>query len=285
MAAETWDCPTCGQPRHTRYCGECGERALHRHDLTLVGLGEEAIEAVAHVDGRVFRTARALLLQPGDLTLAYVRGQRKPFLGPLQTFLIANVIFFAFLSAIHSNVFANTLDSHMQRQYYKGLATRLVTARVASLGTTVAAFAEAFDHAVKVNAKSLIVLMTPPFAAGSALLFWRRRRPFVTHVTFALHFYAFFLLEFCIAGPAISLALAAVRLLGVRFPATVVDGIMLWSLIAWAASYVAVAAGRVYEVRGVWRLAGAAALALVAGLTIVGYRFVVFLITLYTTSA
>ena len=39
MTAETWTCPTCAQPCRERFCANCGERALHPHDLTLFGLG------------------------------------------------------------------------------------------------------------------------------------------------------------------------------------------------------------------------------------------------------
>ena len=37
---------------------------------------------------------QSLITQPGLLTDAYVRGRRKPYLAPLQVFLIANLVFF-----------------------------------------------------------------------------------------------------------------------------------------------------------------------------------------------
>src|SRR4249919_903198 len=94
LTAETWTCPTCAQPCQSRYCPECGERAPRPHDLSLAGFAEHAVEEVAHVDGRVLRTFRALLTRPGVLTESYVIGRRKPLLGPLQVFLIANLLFF-----------------------------------------------------------------------------------------------------------------------------------------------------------------------------------------------
>src|SRR5207245_2444814 len=100
-----WTCPTCGVARRSTFCPDCGERAMRPHDLTLVGLGEQAIEAVAHVDGRLFATFRTLVTRPGVLTESYLRGQRRPYYSPLQTFLVANLIFFAFQSVFHANVF------------------------------------------------------------------------------------------------------------------------------------------------------------------------------------
>lgn len=285
LTAETWTCPTCAEPRQSRYCPECGERAPHPHDLSLAGFAEHVVEEFAHVDGRVFRTFRSLLTRPGELTASYVSGRRKPILGPLQVFLIANLIFFGFQSLFHASVFSSPLQSQLHNQFYKGLATRLVAARLEALDTTEEAFAPAFDHAVAVNAKSLIIVMTPPFALLAALLFFTSHRPFVTHVVFAIHFYAFWMLSFCVVGVAVGLLLVAfMSVSGIRLAPTAMDAIVTYALTACAGAYLAAAAGRVYGARGLGRLAKAIVLAVASSVTIIGYRFVVFLITLYTTT-
>ena len=284
IAVETWTCPTCARPCRARYCADCGERALHAHDLTVFGLAEQAVEAVAHVDGRVFQTFRSLMMHPGLLTESYVRGQRKPFLGPLQVFLIANLIFFGFQSLFRANVFSNPLESQLHNQYYKTLAQRLVGARVEALHTTQELYAPAFDHAVKVNAKSLIILMTPPIAILASLLFYSRRRPFVTHVVFAIHFYAFWLIVFCVLTPILGLAIVAyMSASGTRLSPSTMDVLVSYVLVSCAAAYLFMAAGRAYDGRGVGRTVKVFILAVAGALTVIGYRFVVFLITLYTT--
>jgi hypothetical protein len=70
-------CPTCGAAASTAYCGACGEKRLGHHHLTLVGILAHAGESLFHVDGRVFRSLRTLLLRPGILTAACLRGARK----------------------------------------------------------------------------------------------------------------------------------------------------------------------------------------------------------------
>ena len=72
-------------------------------------------------------------------------------------------------------MFSSPLESQLHQQFYKRLAGRLVAARLEALHTTEEEFARAFDHAVVVNAKSLIILMTPPLALRAALLFYPRR--------------------------------------------------------------------------------------------------------------
>jgi hypothetical protein len=282
----TWTCPTCDRPRQEEYCGQCGERALHRHDLTLLGLVEQAVEAVAHVDGRVFRTFTLLMRRPGQLTAAYIRGQRKPLLGPLQVFLIANLVFFALQSAFHANVFSTPLQSQLTRQFYRATAVRMTDTRLGALHETQQEFAPAFDHAVAVNAKSLIILMTPPLALLTALLFARRGRPFVTHIVFAIHFYAFWLIAFCVVAPVLGLVLVVfMQASGVRLSSGQMDATVSWLLFGIAAAYLYLAARRVYAGGAFGRVLKVAALAVTTALTVIAYRFVVFAITLYTTTS
>src|SRR4051812_20757375 len=90
---DSWVCPTCARRSTSRYCGACGERHRTPHDLTLAALLGEWLESLTNTDGRVFRTFAALL-RPGELTAAYLRGERNRYVGPIQVFLIANVVFF-----------------------------------------------------------------------------------------------------------------------------------------------------------------------------------------------
>lgn len=60
-------------------------------------------------------------------------------------------------------------------------------------------YAPIFNRAVILHAKSLILLMTLPFALLLPLIFLRERRPFMTHVVFSLRLYAFLFLLFCVA--------------------------------------------------------------------------------------
>ena len=87
-------CATCGSEVSSKYCPTCGERRLETNDLAFRHLIEQAIETVSNTDGRVFRGVRDLALRPGVLTASHIQGRRKPYIGPLQLFLIANVLFF-----------------------------------------------------------------------------------------------------------------------------------------------------------------------------------------------
>jgi hypothetical protein len=51
-----------------------GERWFHPHDLTFRHLLEQLLESLVHFDGRLLRTVRVLVAQPGRLTVDFLRG-------------------------------------------------------------------------------------------------------------------------------------------------------------------------------------------------------------------
>jgi len=275
-----WTCPSCRGVVATAYCPDCGERPLRPQELTLHGLAGQAFEALTDVDGRLLRSVRALLLQPGSLTLAYGEGRRKPFIGPFQLFLLANVVFFAVQSLTHTRVFSSSLDSHLHHQDWSALAQELVGHRLAAANTTLDRFAPLFDRAVVLHAKSLVIAMAVPFALLLPIVFLGRRRPFSIHVVFSLHLYAFLLLLFCVA-----LGIAAVDVFfgGGGLASARIDNVLTGLILVGSTVYLYLASGRVYGVAGWSRIARSLLLALAVGVIVVGYRFAIFVVTLYTT--
>jgi len=277
---EPWTCPSCNVTVSTPFCPACGERALQTRDLTLRGLVNQVVEAFTNVDGRLIRSLRCLVNRPGVLTLAHLQGQRQPYIKPFQLFLIANALFFAVQSMTEVRIFSTSLDSHLHGQDWSALAQEWVAQRLETLQTTLDRYAPIFDQAVALNAKSLIILMVLPFSLVLPVVFNRSQRPFVTHVVFSLHFYAFLLLLFCAA-----LAIAAVDVLfgGAGLKSSAMDNILSLLNVAACAIYLYFATGMVYDERGGWRIFKTAVLTVaVAGIAL-GYRFVLMPITLYTT--
>lgn len=278
---EPWNCPGCNAAVTTRFCPACGERALPAHELTLRGLAHQVLEALTNIDSRLIRSLRCLVNRPGSLTVAYLQGRRQYYIKPFQLFLIANALFFAVQSMTDARIFSTSLDSHLHGQDWSDLAQSWVTQRLESLPTTLERLAPVFDQAVALNAKSLIILMALPFSLLLPVVFRSSRRPFAAHVAFSLHFYSFLLLLFCAA-----LAIAAVDVLfgGSGLKSSAMDNILSLLNIAACATYLFFATGTVYGERGGWRIFKTAALtAAVAGI-VLGYRFVLLPITLYTTS-
>lgn len=277
---KTWICPTCRLPRTAPYCPTCGEEPLAPRDLTLRGLAEKLLHAATSVDARTVRTAWKLLRHPGQLTLAWTGGVRRAYVAPFQLFLLANVLFFAIQWMTGENVFSSSLESHLHHQDWSDLAQSLLAQRLGATHTSLAEYEPVFDRAVVLNAKSLILLMTAPFALLLPVLFLRQRRPFMVHVVFSLHLYTFLLLLFCVA----LLTAKASALLGFGgLDIPMVDNVLSAANLSVCTAYIYLAIGTVYGAQGVPRVTKAILLAIAVAAIVLAYRFVLFVITLYLT--
>src|SRR3954467_12962138 len=86
-------CVGCGSAVTGRYCADCGEHT-EPHDYSMTHLVTEVLETTAHLDGRVFTSFRSLLTRPGQLTGDFLAGKRKSQVGPVQMFVLCNVLYF-----------------------------------------------------------------------------------------------------------------------------------------------------------------------------------------------
>jgi len=279
-SVEPWTCPSCRETVTSAFCPGCGERPLSPPDFTLKGLLAQLVKVVGGIDGRLLRSLRLLLAAPGALTMAYVEGRRKPYVGPFQIFFLANFAFFVAQSLTHTKIFSSSLDSHLHHQDWSDWAQQLVAQRLQSKNETLAHFAPLFDQAVILNAKSLVILMVVPFAALLPMLFYGSRKPFAVHMAFALHFYTFLLLLFCAALGIVGID---VLLGGKGLESRTMDNVMTGINLAICAGYLALAIGKVYASAPLLRTVQVVVLTLAVGAIVLGYRFAIFLITLYTT--
>ena len=250
------------------------------HELTLRGLFHQVFEAFTNIDGRLIRSFRCLVSRPGLLTVAYLRGLRRPYIGPVSLFLVTNVLFFATESLTGGTVFSTPLDSHLRTQPWSPLAQVLVANRLEVLHTTMDLYAPRFDAAVALHARSLILLMALSFSVLPAIVFRRGRHPIAAHTVFALHLYAFLLLLFCVAT-----TMPAVNLLhgGARSTSENLDHVLSIGLMVACAVYLYFAIGRVYGGAGAGNAVRATGLTVGMSAIVLGYRFVLLLITLYST--
>lgn len=280
-ASETWTCPTCRRTIATPYCPSCGERSRSSGELTLRGLLGQAFEAITNIDGKLLRSFRDLVMRPGALTVAYVEGRRRPYLGPVALFLVVNVLFFAVESLTHGLVFSTTLQSHMTNQPWSVPATAIITKRLAAAGVSMAAYGPRFDAQIALHARSMILLMVVAFVPLPALVLRRHRRPFAVHAVFSLHLYAFMLLLLSAGNliPAAGLPFGYERSASASL-----DAILSITLLVACGWYLDVSIGRVYG-GGRWsRLAAATALSVGVGAIVLAYRLALLAITLSTTT-
>lgn len=87
-------CTNCGTPLHGPWCSACGEKQPDATDWSLAGLAHEAVNALANVDGTLWRIIVTLVRRPGMLTAEYFGGRKSRYVRPLSLFIAINVAFF-----------------------------------------------------------------------------------------------------------------------------------------------------------------------------------------------
>ncbi len=278
-ATETWACPTCSTSISTPFCASCGERQPHPNELTLKGLLTQAFDAFTSYDARLLLTLRRLLGSPGMLSLMYLQGSRKPYIGPFALFLLANVLFVGMEAVTGSNIFATPLAEQITSQPWDSYAQEWVASRLDTLGTTMEAYAPLYDRAIANHAQSFIILMVLPFAFLPALIFANKRLPFAAHMAFSLHFHTFMLV---LLSAALALIWLDVQLGGPGLASQWLDNAMAVTSLLVCAVYMYSAVEAVYEAQNLERLGKSLLLTLSMVGVFFGYRFALFVLTLYT---
>jgi hypothetical protein len=205
-------CPSCGHPRPDRYCGRCGERATAPDELTfssfIRSLGEEFLpflesqdeQPLTRIGGRVYRTVYTLLRWPGRLTADYAAGRRRPYLKPIQVYLLITLIFFLF----GHNFFQYGLGEYEYVPFF-GETAQAVSDAAAARDLSLEEYRALFDERVETHKKGMIALVVPFFALGLLPLY--RRQPFGKHLIFAIHYFAIVLLFMLLLVRVIALLL------------------------------------------------------------------------------
>lgn len=195
-----WVCITCGKEAFDNFCARCGEKRHDDHDFSLKHVLAEAVETFFHVDSKIFVTLKTLVTAPGKLTADFFIGRRKPYMSPLQTFFVCNLLFFILQPLTGLEILAPPLRAFESNDFIGKTATRLVDRRLTKehLSRTnpeqFKEFTERFDRLAHLQAKSLILVLAPMLAVALAILNFGRRRYFSEHIIFSLHAYAWWLL-------------------------------------------------------------------------------------------
>jgi hypothetical protein len=267
----------------------------------LRALGEELWDAFSPVDGRIARTLWALVRRPGELTVAYMRGERLPYVPPLRLFLLVNVLFFLHASVMHTHALDTPLRVHMHETEHARIATRLVTQKLGRLAAQwtaqhhraptkpeldalVESYGRRFNENSTTQAKSLVIAMVPMFALLVTALEWRRRRYALQDLVFSLHAMTMILLVFVVGvwlvAVPIALMIALARLHPTDHQQDIIYSAAMMCLFAlWARA----ALRRAYADGPAASIAKAVAVSAGFAVVLFAYRALLFFTVFYTT--
>lgn len=230
-------CRNCGEKLEGKYCHHCGQKVAHHHDYSVKAFVGHAFHHLTHFDFKVFRTLPAVIFRPGLVTYDYLTGRQASYVGPVQLFIIANLLFFLLKAG---GLFHYTLEM------YRGNATTaaLIDESIARLGVGSEVYRAMFDTSMHFQQKSYIIILIPVFALLMKLLYARSKRYYVEHLIFSFHFFSFYLL-FLLVIPIILYTIdAVVSLFGASLRG---DDVAIFAVIMpVTALYLAIALKRVY---------------------------------------
>jgi hypothetical protein len=206
--AAAGSCRNCEAPLSGRFCAACGQPASSTHDYSIRHFAEHALHEVTHFDNKLFRTLKPLLFRPGYLTLAFFEGKQQRYMKPLALFVFVNFLFFLFKN---QGLFHYTLQS-----FENGYFGVYLKEQIAASGLSPEVFAAKFNTSMKYQQKGYLIFLVPMLALGLQLLYLPRKRYFVEHLVFSLHFFAFFPI-YLTALPLLLMGLAyGLSALGIR---------------------------------------------------------------------
>lgn len=244
-ALEPSRCLNCGAPVAGRHCAACGQ-AGDIHVLSMREVAGDITHSLLHLDSRVWRTLKLLVLKPGVLTREFIAGRHQSYLPPFRLYLAISLLFFALSTLLPDTGPTRASDKGETVIAPAGEPGADVRKELAQAGVDPATIelmtsgeqggcklsinvpllgwlqeparracerikadggARLFEHFADTAPKLMFVFL-PLMAAVALLFYWRPRRLYAEHLVLFLHSHAFMFV--LLAAISILNAIAAV---------------------------------------------------------------------------
>ncbi|HEV7238091.1 MAG TPA: DUF3667 domain-containing protein [Thermoanaerobaculia bacterium] len=228
-------CLNCDTRLHGKFCHTCGQKATSA-SVGLHDFVHEATHEFLHLDGKILRTLKLLVLKPGQLTVEFLEGRRARYVSPLRVYLTFSLIFFT-LAAI----LPRGLDGAIKVKRTTGLKGDTEFERRLNTGLSkTEQNTDLIGNAVLKHLPKVMFGLMPVFALIIWLFYRKQQRFYIPHLYYSVHFHAFAFLVMSVY--------VLVNRIGVPKPAAAV-------LILTVIPYHFIALRRVYGGSRAWTLA------------------------------
>jgi hypothetical protein len=180
-------CASCGASLgEGRYCPQCGEAVVHQGDLSFGHLTHDFVHEFTHLDGKIWRTLKALLLTPGKLTKEYWEGRRGLWVRPLRLYLVISALQLLLAPTSSGPLGIRVwVYAGLNGEPAYAIGAKPVNNRPAEL------IKEDLSHRIQTVYLWIRYLSLGVFAAASYLVYRKQQAFYGAHVIFGLHFYSF----------------------------------------------------------------------------------------------
>jgi len=211
-------CVSCREPLTGAYCSQCGEQTIEpehmtiRHFVTTI-----VVHEILDFDGKIWRTLLQLLRHPGLLTEEYCHGRRQLYMRPVRLLLTA-IIIYALLTrgGLQASLFVGpvalsiaptsvpegeSVNDTVARIDRFGMLTRILTQRQQAGALTSETARDRFHGQLERFVEPLSFTNVFLLALVLYAIFHRRRRLFLEHAAFSMHFVSFVLFSSLLLVP------------------------------------------------------------------------------------
>ncbi|MFY0713266.1 DUF3667 domain-containing protein [Seonamhaeicola sp. NFXS20] len=203
-------CKNCNEPLKGLYCSHCGEKIVESQDFSIKIILTQFFSGLFNIDAKFYKTFINLIFKPGKLTVQYIEGVRKPFMKPIQVFLISNVLFFILLTQadilkIPSKYYFNSgREINIEQKLDKNNYSKVM-------------LMQDFDIKSSNLSKSLVIIILPLMALVLLVLNFKTKFLYGMHIIFAMHYISFFFICCLMAISVSKLGNRAVQIFMISF--------------------------------------------------------------------
>lgn len=194
-------CITCNTELQGDYCYKCGEKKIvPAKDNSLLQFIEQALDGLTHLDSKVIKSFWLLFSKPGFLAAEYNKGRRKPYMKPIQLFVVASVLFYLvfpspylFFSSIINMKTGYEQNMHGINVFHYNIGGRIHQIASERKISEEQIETETFREAAH-KSKEFLFLILPFFALMVYVLFRRASPYYVPHLILTVYLFSFFII-------------------------------------------------------------------------------------------
>ncbi|RPI14326.1 MAG: DUF3667 domain-containing protein [Ignavibacteriae bacterium] len=184
-------CLNCNTELTGEYCHKCGQKRIAPGDRSVPGFLTHFVEEFFTFDTKFFRSLRLLLFKPGKLTNEYIHGKVNRYTSPLKLYLFMSIVAF-FVSSLISPDNIEDFEGY-------GPISSFANDIIASKNISDELLAERFNNEMSSKLPLYMFGMILLFSIPLKLIYLSKKRYYVEHLVFALHFFSFVMFGFTLS--------------------------------------------------------------------------------------
>ena len=98
-------CLNCGAEFSNSYCTHCGQKEISEK-ITLKSIFHEILQVVFLLESPLLHTIKFVVVKPGLFVQSFLEGKRKPYMAPVQFFLLSVTLYLLVFNLIGEQYFA-----------------------------------------------------------------------------------------------------------------------------------------------------------------------------------